>query len=335
MGIEFRVAMGRVPGKVRGVKRAFVLGAGLGTRLKSLTEFLPKPLIPVYQRPLISFAFDHLQRAGVEEFVVNTHHRAEAYLAHFPDCRYNGAPITFRHEPELLETGGGIDNVADLLGGEPFVVYNGDILTDLPLQQALAAHRISGKLVTLVLRSDGPARHIALDAATATVSDIRNMLGTGAGGEFQFTGIYLCEPEFLTCLQHGEKHSVIPVFLDLIRDGGKLGGVVVDGGNWWDLGCRETYLEAHLAIADTDFPIYDSSGTPSWKIAAHATADISESASGNAGSCVGAGARVGDGAELRGTLVWSGGVVAPGARLDHCIVRSGQVASGSLDYVNI
>ena len=132
------------------MKKAFVLGAGLGTRLKSLTEFLPKPLIPVYQRPLISFAFDHLQRAGVEEFVVNTHHCAEAYTEHFPDSSYNAAPITFRHEPVLLETGGGIDNVADLLGGDTFVVYNGDILTDLPLQEAFDAHATSGNLVTLV-----------------------------------------------------------------------------------------------------------------------------------------------------------------------------------------
>lgn len=317
------------------MKKAFVLGAGLGTRLKSLTEFLPKPLIPVYQRPLISFAFDHLQRAGIEEFVVNTHHRAEAYLEHFPDSSYNGAPITFRHEPVLLETGGGIDNVADLLEGGTFVVYNGDILTDLPLAEAFERHRASGKLVTLVLRSDGPALHIALDRETGSVLDIRNKLGTGHEGEFQFTGIYICEPGFLTCLKHGEKHSVIPVFLDLIRDGGRLGGVVVDGGNWWDLGCRETYIDAHLAIAGTDFPIYDRSGVPGWKVASHASADISASASVNAGSCVGAGAKVGEGAELKGTLVWSGGEVAAGAKLDHCIVRSGQVAAGCLEYENI
>ena len=128
---------------------------------------------------------------------------------------------------------------------------------------------------------------------------------------------------------------MIHIFLELIRDGGKLGGVVVDDGNWWDLGCRETYLEAHLAIAGTGFPIYDTSGAPDWKVAAHGTAEISESASVDAASCVGALAKVGDGAELRGTLVWPGGEVAAGAKLDHCIVRSGQVASGDLQYVNI
>ena len=167
------------------------------------------------------------------------------------------------------------------------------------------------------------------------MSDIRNKLGTGGEGEFQFTGIYICEPEFLDCLWHGEKHSVIHIFLELIRDGGKLGGVVIDAGNWWDLGCRETYLEAHLAIEGTSFPTYDKADTPPWKVMAHGTADISDSASVNAGSCVGAGAKIGAGAELRGTLVWPGGEVAAGAKLDHCIVRSGQVASGVMDHENI
>ena len=317
------------------MKKAFVLGAGLGTRLKSLTEFLPKPLIPVYQRPLISFAFDHLQRAGIGEFVVNTHHCAEVYAEQFPDSEYNGAPITFRHEPVLLETGGGIDNVADLLAGDTFVVYNGDILTDLPLEEAFHLHRQSGNVVTLMLRTEGPAQHIALDADTGKVADIRNKLDTGNDGDHQFTGIYICEPELLDHLWHGEKHSVIHIFLELIRDGGKLGGVVVDDGNWWDLGCRETYLEAHLAIADSDFPIYDDRPEPCWKTAVHETADISDSARVDGTSCVGAGARVGEGAELHATLVWPGGEVAAGAKLDHCIVRSGQVASGELRYENV
>ena len=98
------------------VKKAFVLAAGLGTRLRPLTDTLPKPLIPVGLKPLITFAFDHLiADAGVEEFIVNTHHLAGAYAGAFPDGTYRGRPLHFRHEPVLLETGGGIRNVADLL----------------------------------------------------------------------------------------------------------------------------------------------------------------------------------------------------------------------------
>src|SRR3954467_6945214 len=100
---------------------AFVPGARPGTRLRPLTEVRPKPLIPVCNRPLIEYAFDHLRGLGVERFVVNTHWLPEVYPRLFPEAQYPGRPIVFRHEPQILETAGGIKNVEDLLGSEPFI----------------------------------------------------------------------------------------------------------------------------------------------------------------------------------------------------------------------
>src|SRR3954469_8725101 len=93
------------------ITQAFVLGAGLGTRLKPLTDDLPKPLVPIFQKPLITFAFDHLIASGVQEFIVNTHHLPERFAETFPETHYRGIPITFVHEAIRLETGGGIKNV--------------------------------------------------------------------------------------------------------------------------------------------------------------------------------------------------------------------------------
>ena len=91
------------------IKQAFVLAAGLGTRLRPLTDDLPKPLIPVGLKPLITFAFDHLiADLGVEEFIVNTHHCPEAYGEAFPTAEYRGRTLRFRHEPVLLDSAGGI-----------------------------------------------------------------------------------------------------------------------------------------------------------------------------------------------------------------------------------
>ena len=105
------------------LRTAFVLGAGLGTRLKTLTARRPKPLIPVINKPLIAYAFDHLLAHGMERFVVNTHWKSEVYDHEFPEASYAGAPIAFRDEqPEVLETAGGIKNVQDLIGDAPFVV---------------------------------------------------------------------------------------------------------------------------------------------------------------------------------------------------------------------
>ena len=89
------------------MRKAFLLGAGLGTRLKPLTDTLPKPLIPLENRPLITHAMDHLIKAGIVEIAINTHHLPEAWPAAFPDATYRGASLSFFYEPDLLETGGG------------------------------------------------------------------------------------------------------------------------------------------------------------------------------------------------------------------------------------
>lgn len=310
------------------VKKAFVLGAGLGERLRPLTEQLPKPLIPVFHEPLITYAFDHLMAVGVSEFVVNTHHLAQAYAETFPDSRYRGALITFRHEaPVRLETAGGIANVRDLLGDEPFLVYNGDILTDLPLEPLIRAHQEQGNIVTLALRSSGPALHVSIDEKTGRLTDIRNQLNTGRTGEYLFTGIYICSPEFHQWLTPGKVESVIPIFLRMIREGAALGSVVIDGGHWWDLGSRQAYLTAHQSLTDLgdQFPGY---GTHKERLPSSKSAQLASDVVLDGTNVIGANAVVGHGAMLENCVLWPGAVVEAGAQLRECIVRSGVRASG-------
>lgn len=304
--------------------KAFVLGAGLGTRLRPLTEWLPKPLVPVYHRPLITYAFDHLQASfpALEGLVVNTHHCPEAYEKAFPNGSYRDLPIAFRHEPVLLETAGGIANVADLLGDAPFVVYNGDILTDLPLGPLLECHRRSGLEVTLLLRRQGPSLRIAYDPATQRVVDLRGVLGVDAEWRCQFTGIYVVEPEFLKRLTPGVKESVVPIFLQMIREGEEVGGVVADEGHWWDLGDIETYIEVHRRLPATDFPRYADGETAWERIASeakvHPLAQLGENV------VIGPGASVGEGARLENTIVWPDASVAEGATLRAEVARGGR-----------
>ncbi|MFZ2279362.1 MAG: sugar phosphate nucleotidyltransferase [Prosthecobacter sp.] len=305
------------------MKQAFVLGAGIGERLKPLTEQLPKPLVPVFHRPLITYAFDHLMAAGVSRLVVNTHHIPEAYAEAFPDQSYKGTPIQFRNEsPVRLETAGGIANVRDLLGNEPFLVYNGDILTDLPLKPLLTEHRENGNLVTLVLRSHGPSLHIAFDPRRGLVTDIRNKLGTGDEGKYLFTGIYACDPAIHDWITPGKVESVIPIFLNMLRSGAKLGAVVIDEGSWWDLGSRTAYLSAHSALNGMYGPAID----PAAQIEAGAVL--------RGINVIGAGAVIEAGTQLEDSIVWPGGRVKAGADLKRCIVRSGITAAGSAEDVD-
>jgi mannose-1-phosphate guanylyltransferase len=316
------------------IKRAFVLAAGLGTRLRPLTDQLPKPLIPVGRKPLLTFAFDHLiADGGVEEFIVNTHHLPQAYKSAFPSGEYRGRPLQFRYEPTLLDTGGGIKNIQDLMGDAPetLLVYNGDILTDLPLQPAIAHHRAAGNEVTLVLRSgDGP-KHVAWDAASGRIVDIGNRLGTGAAAAFGFSCVYLVEPAFFQRIPRGAPISVIPIFLDMIRADAGLGGVLVDDGQWHDLGSVPEYLRVHRELhadASAHFPRYGAPD-PHWRQWIDSTAQIAAGVRLAGAVTAGAGARIGEGALVRDTILWPGAEIASHSEVSDCIVRTSQRASGS------
>jgi len=247
------------------IRTAFVLGAGLGTRLRPLTDLLPKPLIPIFQKPLITFAFDHLLALGFDQFIVNTHHLAQAYDEEFPDYRYGRQEIVFRHEPTRLETGGGIKNIEDLVHGEPLLVYNGDILTNLPIEKALSDHERSGRLATLVLRSSGGPQQVAWDPVTGDILDFGGRLGLSQENHrFLFTGIYILEAEIFAHIPADTSISIIPIFCNLLRDQpGSIGGVLIDEGRWWDLGSPRQYLTVHQHLHQ-QFLRAGPQGSPDW-----------------------------------------------------------------------
>jgi NDP-sugar pyrophosphorylase family protein len=298
-------------------RTAFVLGAGLGTRLRPLTNRRPKPLIPVANRPLITHAFDHLIAAGVERFVVNTHWCAERYAEFFPDGKWRGHPITFVHEsPEVLETAGGIWHARAHLGDSPFIVYNGDILSDLPLAPALDAHRAAGNEVTLILRSNGGNTNVAFDDASGRILDLRRTLRPELGPRHLFTGIYIVEPQFIARIPAAQKISVVPVFHEMIRTGAKLGGIALDDGAWWDLGSRSEYLAVHAALAGKGAP---------W--ISHC-AGVARTAKILGATAIGTGAEIGAGAMLQDCIIWQNATVVAGSRLTRCIIADGATASG-------
>lgn len=311
------------------VRQAFILGAGLGTRMRPLTGRLPKPLVPLYHRPLAEWALTACAAAGIQRFALNTHHLPEAWeqfgapaewLAH-PLVGGNGLTsiarvwqgreLTLFHEPVLLETGGGLKNIEHWIGDEAVLVHNADIFSTLPLERLIAAHEVSGLPVTLALRSDGDAKHIAVDKCGCRCTDIRGRLGR-AQGTHVFSGIYCVSPEFLAMLPAAEKVSVIPAFLELAQ-AGRLGTIILDEGLWFDLGDRAAYLRAHREL------LLGPALHPDAIIEAGAEVES---------SVVGPGARVHAGAVLRDSIVWPGCIISADAILDACVVFSNTPASG-------
>ncbi|MDF1824528.1 MAG: sugar phosphate nucleotidyltransferase [Verrucomicrobiales bacterium] len=309
--------------------KAFILGAGLGTRLRPLTERLPKPLVPVANRPLITYAFDHLiDELSVSEFMVNTHHCPDAYGLEFPQGKYREASLSFRHEPVLLDTAGGIDNIRDWLpAGEPFIVYNGDILTNLSLTKARQHHLASGNLVTLILRSEGDELRVGFDESNGKVVDLRGALRPDWSKRYQFTGIYFVSPEFLRFIRPGKIESVVLSFLAAIEAGEKIGGFLADEGQWSDLGERESYLDA-LSLVASEFE-ETRPGRLSAGAAVHETAKI------DGVSSIGAGAEIGADVVISESAIWSGGKVESGSRLHRVVVRDGEIAAGDLANIDV
>lgn len=228
--------------KNKQINTAFILGAGLGTRLRPLTENTPKPLLEIGGRPMITYAMEHLRAVGVKRFIVNTHHCAEKYAEAFPGNNWKGIPITFRHEPVLLDTAGGIKNIEDLIAGEErIIVCNGDIVTNLPLEPLIEKHFVLKTTVTLALRSAGPLLNVNIDQ-DGFVCDLRHLLKNDGVKTCLFAGIYIVENSFLEWLEAGKIESVILPLVEMIKkDPHSVGGVIIDDGFWYDVGTVEEY----------------------------------------------------------------------------------------------
>lgn len=275
-----------------GISRAFILGAGLGTRLRPLTSVLPKPLIPFFHEPLVLHSMRRCHECGIREFIINTHHLAEAWDQVFPGRVWNGCPVHFSHEPILLDSGGGVKKIEPWASPEePLLVVNGDMAATFDLHRLLEDHARNRPAVTLALRTSGDKRNVGFNPSSSLVTDMRHALGRDPGS-CQFTGAYCMEPDVFSHIPSHEAVSIIPVFLDYIRQG-RLRGVLADDGLWMDMGTPEAYIQAHL-----DFP----SSAPR----IHPDANVSPHASVDAASVIGPRAVVEEGCRLRECIVWPG-----------------------------
>ena len=309
------------------ITQAFVLGAGLGLRLRPLTTDLPKPLVPIFQKPLITFALDHLLGNGIESFAINTHRIAENFEKQFAKGDYRGVPVKLLHEPVLLETGGGIKNAEHVLRREPFIVYSGDILTDIDLAPLIEEHFSRKNDVTLALRETGLARRVSLRDG--------RVIGIGAqAGTHDFANISIWNPEIFSRIPPNEKISFIPILNKWIAEGGRIGGVILNERKWFNIGSRDGYLEVHRTIAENGWRPQNV-WPNEWPQQIAPDAIVDPSAQLRGFYSLGAGCRIGAGAILENTIVWPGAQIAARSHLRNCIVRANQKAEGHLSDIDI
>jgi mannose-1-phosphate guanylyltransferase len=306
------------------ITQAFVLAAGLGTRLRPLTDELPKPLVPIFQKPLITFALDHLIATGIQRFVVNTHRLPHLFEHQFAERRYRGCSVDLLNEPDLLETGGGIKNAEPLLPDGDFLTYSGDILTDLRLNSLVEEHFRAGNDVTLALRETAFKPSIAY--RQGRIVDIGERFGIP--GAYDFANIAVWSKKIFERIPQ-RKISFIPVLLDWIAEGGRIGGLVLNEGKWFNIGSSAQYVEAHRMIASENWNP-DFIGDADWSTPIAKSATIDTTAQLRGLTIVGADCYIGASAILQDTIVWPGAQIASRSELQDCIVRARHRAEGIL-----
>jgi mannose-1-phosphate guanylyltransferase len=286
--------------------------AGLGTRLGVLSDELPKPAMPVANRPAAWFALDHLARFGVREIVLNTHHLADRLRAEVESHAPPGLTLTFVHEPRILGTGGGVRNAWHPIDGEHFVVMNGKLVFAPNLDRAMARHEASGAIATLVLRAmptsggfgavevdpEGHVRRIRGLPATASATGLAPRM---------FTGVQILAARAWRDLPD-EGDVIEHAYARWLERGETVLGVDDDAA-WVDVGVSpRDYLRANLALARGHIRWPGIMPGPGCVIA-DAGANLGPDAS-VTDAVVGAGARLAPGVRVARTVLW------PGARCE-------------------
>jgi NDP-sugar pyrophosphorylase family protein len=229
--------------------RAIVLSAGYGTRLWPLTEDRTKPAIPILGKPLVGYVAEYLAAFGIDEIIVNLHHRPESVRNALGDGSRFGVKLYYVEEPEILGTSGALDNAREFFLDETFVVVNGKIITDIDLNAALETHRQTQALATLVLLPNS-------NRELFTVVQTKDGLIRGFGGmptpadeaPLMFTGIQIMEPDIFNYIPRGVfSHSTTDVYPKAWAKGERIAAHVTTG-RWRELSTLQRYLDISLEL---------------------------------------------------------------------------------------
>jgi NDP-sugar pyrophosphorylase family protein len=304
--------------------RAVILAGGEGTRLRPLTLSLPKPVVPVVDRPFLRHQLDLLSRAGVRDVVFSVAYRPERVEAVFGDGRDHGVRIRYAVEGTPLGTGGAVKNAESLLDGRT-VVLNGDILADLDLAAVIARHDAEGASATIVLAPvPNPSAYGLVE--TDERGRVRRFMEKPRPEDIRTNtinaGIYVLETRVLDLMPAGEPYSIERAFFPALLARGDLVLGPVHDGYWIDIGTPEKYLQVHRDVLAGRFPV-PLDGEPRAGGWAHAGARIEEGSSLHPPFYVGPGCHIESGAQLGPDAVLVADVhLAPGARVRDSVLWS-------------
>ena len=295
-------------GRVSAIRQALILTAGLGTRLRPLTDVRAKPAIPVAGTPMVRRIASWLVAGGVDDLVLNLHHRPESLTACLGDGRDLGARVRYSWEqPRILGSAGGPRLAREIVGAETFFIINGDTLTDVDLSALADTHRASGALVTLALVPNREFLRyggVQVDAAGRVTGFVRR--GPAAEGSCHYIGVQIAAARVFDGIAPGDSASSIGGIYDALiaAQPGAVRGVVSEAA-FSDVGTPADYWRTSLAWA---------------------------AAENNPGAIVEPTAHIDSAARVTRSILWDDVQVQRGAQLDECIVTDGVVVPEGAEY---
>jgi NDP-sugar pyrophosphorylase family protein len=242
--------------------KAMILAAGLGTRLRPLTDDRPKALVTIAGRTLLEIALMRLRSFGVNEAIVNAHHYAEMIVEYLKANGNFGMRIEVSREEELLDTGGGLKKAAHFFLGaggslqEPFILHNVDVLSAIDLGRMMRFHTEQSALATLAVQDRESSRHLLFDeqgqlcgrragrAPKAEEVQIESVRSAAQVQALAFCGIHIISPQLFAKMEEVGAFSIIAAYLRLAAQGEKIIAFRADECYWRDLGRPESILQA-------------------------------------------------------------------------------------------
>lgn len=305
--------------------KAIVMAGGEGTRLRPLTCAVPKPMVPLLDKPMLEYAVEHLLRFGITDMAFTLGYKPSVITDYFENYKLSGAHIEYFIEDTPLGTAGSVKNAAAFIDGV-FLVFSGDALTDINIAAATDFHRRNGASATIVLKRRGNPLEYGVVISGSEGGVERFVEKPGWEDVFSDTintGIYIMEPEVLDLIPAGQRFDFAKdLFPLMMQQGLPIYGYIAEG-YWCDVGNIEAYIKAHEDLLK---------GSVSAKITGRNVggiyigegANLSNSALVQSPSFIGAGAQVGDGARIgQYSCIGAGARVSAYANIKRSILLSG------------
>jgi mannose-1-phosphate guanylyltransferase len=309
--------------------KAIILSAGYGTRLRPLTDRLPKPLMPVLGMPILSHIIQRLQECNVSDIGVNIHHKFEV-IEEYLEAEHAKQNINLSFEKDILGVAGGIGGFREYLKGEDlFIVHNGDILSNISLNRILPEQKGRVPLCTMVVHDCDGYNNVSVDE-DGNVIDIRGGLKPDTASKLlAYTGILFMSSEIFNFIPEGPS-DLVPVLLDIIKkEKGLVKAVKVKNCAWMDVGTIGNYFSAHKEILVNKKPLIAKDFVSKNSIFLGENAVVGEDVEFSGYVSAGRDAVFKKGCRMENCIVWDNAVIEEKAVIKNSVIGKGWIVDGN------